>query len=69
MSAQSVQPHQIWMLDGREQDHWFKAPGRTEQEINQALKAQRNYLQSLMDEAALSSEQYNQQLLEAQGLK
>lgn len=66
MSARSVQPHQIWMLDGREQDAWFALA--SEQDICIALKAQRNYLQSLMDEAALASEAYNRQIAEAQGI-
>lgn len=66
MSAQSVQPHQVWMLDGREQEAWFALA--SEQDICIALKAQRNYLQSLMDEAALESEQYNLQLTRSQGI-
>lgn len=67
MTARTFQPHEIHLLDGREQDAWFALA--SEQDICIALKAQRNYLQSLMDEAALESSAYNENLIRSQGIR
>lgn len=66
MSAQSVQPHEVHLLDGREQSAWFALA--TEDQILAALQHKARYLTALLDEASLENESFNQQILSTQGI-